>query len=294
MYYRRLTLDPAKAGEEFEGVGAVSAGASSRLLIDYPEPARSNILDWLFLPKYGAGFQHLKVEVGGEINSTDGTEPTHARNREELDHPKREYFERGSEWWLMKEAKKRNPKIILDCLPWGAPGWIGSGNYCSQDMADYFVGFVAPNGHDISLVIETTEAKGDQTLTIQGAGGQPARFLHVWRTDMMEQFIPHPDLAWIHFTTPQPAGYCFRLFADGRWELTTARKVLANGTTTAPGAGWHKLALRCVGDRIEAMLDDRIVATLVDSTYPRGLVGITSRFHPSRFDNLAIALPPSQ
>lgn len=35
-----LTLDPAQARAEFEGIGAVSAGASSRLLIDYPEPAR--------------------------------------------------------------------------------------------------------------------------------------------------------------------------------------------------------------------------------------------------------------
>jgi hypothetical protein len=148
-----LHLDPARATLEFEGIGAVSAGASSRLLIDYPEPVRSNILDWLFLPRYGAGFQHLKVEVGGEINSTDGTEPTHARSREELDHPKREYFERGYEWWLMKEAKKRNPKIILDCLPWGAPGWIGNGNYFSQDMADYLVGFIqgGKRFHDLDI-----------------------------------------------------------------------------------------------------------------------------------------------
>jgi hypothetical protein len=131
-----LEIDPSKTGPEFEGIGAVSAGASSRLLIDDPEPSRSNVLDWLFLPKYGAGFQHLKVEVGGEINSTDGTEPTHARTRDELDYPKRESFERGYEWWLMKEARKRNPKIILDCLAWRTPGWIGNGNYCSQDMSD--------------------------------------------------------------------------------------------------------------------------------------------------------------
>jgi hypothetical protein len=29
------------AGRTFDGVGALSAGASSRLLIDYPEPQRS-------------------------------------------------------------------------------------------------------------------------------------------------------------------------------------------------------------------------------------------------------------
>jgi hypothetical protein len=31
-----------------------------------------------------------------------------------------------------------------------------------------------------------------------------------------------------------------------------------------------------------------------DSTYSRGLVGLVSRFHPARFDNLAIALPPTE
>ena len=31
------------------------------------------------------------------------------------------------EWWLMKEAKARNPNIKLVGLPWGWPGWIGQG-----------------------------------------------------------------------------------------------------------------------------------------------------------------------
>ncbi|WP_420874466.1 hypothetical protein [Paenibacillus qinlingensis] len=50
-----------------------------------------------------------------------GTEPTHARTREELANPN---MRRGYELWLMREAKKRNPKIKLDILQWGAPGWI--------------------------------------------------------------------------------------------------------------------------------------------------------------------------
>ena len=33
-----------------EGIGAVSAGAPSRLLVDYPEPYRSQVLDYLFKP----------------------------------------------------------------------------------------------------------------------------------------------------------------------------------------------------------------------------------------------------
>src|SRR5579875_753359 len=31
---------------------------------------------------------------------------------------------RGYEWWLMTEAHKRNPNIILEILPWGAPRWV--------------------------------------------------------------------------------------------------------------------------------------------------------------------------
>jgi galactosylceramidase len=131
-----ITLDPAKPGRTFEGIGGASAGASSRLLVDYPDPQRSEILDYLFKPNYGASLQSLKVEIGGDINSTDGVEPSHMHTRND------ENYTRGYEWWLMKEAKKRNPDIILDCLAWGAPAWIGDGKYYSQDMADYVVKFI--------------------------------------------------------------------------------------------------------------------------------------------------------
>ena len=131
-----VQIDGSGKGRVFEGIGAVSAGASSRLLIDYPEPQRSQILDYLFKPNYGAALQHLKVEVGGDTNSTDGSEPSHMRTRTD------ENYDRGYEWWLMKEAKARNPKIILDALPWGAPGWIGNGKYYSQDMANYIAKFI--------------------------------------------------------------------------------------------------------------------------------------------------------
>ena len=72
-----ITLDGARTGHTFEGIGGVSAGASSRLLIDYPEPQRREILDYLFKPHYGAALHHLKVEIGGDVNSTDGVEPSH-------------------------------------------------------------------------------------------------------------------------------------------------------------------------------------------------------------------------
>ena len=140
-----IPIDPLDTGEVFEGIGSLSAGASSRLLIDYPEPQRSEVLDFLFKPGFGASLPHLKVEIGGEVNSTCGSEPTHQRTRDELN------FQRGYEWWLMKEAKARRPNILLDALPWGAPGWIGT--YFSQDMADYIANFIkgAKSAHNLDI-----------------------------------------------------------------------------------------------------------------------------------------------
>ena len=142
-----IRINAGGSGRVFEGFGAVSAGASSRLLIDYPEPSRTQVLDYLFKPNYGASLQHLKVEIGGDTNSTDGSEPSHMHTRSDLNS------QRGYEWWLMKEAKKRNPNIILDSLAWGAPGWIGGGKYYSQDMADYVVKFIqtAKRAHGLDI-----------------------------------------------------------------------------------------------------------------------------------------------
>lgn len=144
---KKIMINSNVLGRTYEGMGSLSAGASSRLLIDYPEPQRSQILDYLFLPKYGASLNHLKTEIGGDINSTCGTESSFQHIRGEKN------FNRGYEWWLMKEAKKRNPNIILDVLAWGAPYWIGNGKYYSDDlahyMADYLIG--AKNIHGLNI-----------------------------------------------------------------------------------------------------------------------------------------------
>src|SRR5690606_9136602 len=124
-----VVVDGTSVGREFDGLGAVSAGASSRLLYDYPEPERSQILDYLFTPGYGASLQLLKVEIGGDMNSTSGAEPSHLRKPGELN------CHRGYEWWLMREARKRNPDIVLGGLQWGAPGWF-DGGFWSQDNID--------------------------------------------------------------------------------------------------------------------------------------------------------------
>jgi Glycosyl hydrolase family 59 len=61
VYFQPTTivLDGNSQGRIFDGFGATSADASSRLLIDCPEPQRSLILDYLFEPGYGASPQML-------------------------------------------------------------------------------------------------------------------------------------------------------------------------------------------------------------------------------------------
>jgi len=143
-----VILNGNGSGRVFDGLGGVSAGASSRLLIDYPEPQRSRILDYLFKPGYGAALQHLKAEIGADVDSTDGSEPSYMRSP--TDHSSA----RGYEWWLMAEAHKRNPNIILEVLPWGAPGWVGDGTLYTPKMAEYVAGFIQTAKRDYSLNID--------------------------------------------------------------------------------------------------------------------------------------------
>jgi len=155
-----VVLDGNSKGRVFDGLGAASAGASSRLLIDYPEPQRSQILDYLFKPGYGAALQRLKVEIGADVNSTDGAEPSHMRTPADHDST------RGYEWWLMAEAHKRNPRIVLEILPWGAPGWVGKDSLYTAKMAEYVADFIKTAKRDYNLDIAYTGAWNEKVHDI--------------------------------------------------------------------------------------------------------------------------------
>ena len=62
-----------------------------------------------------ARLQILKVEIGGDINSTDGSESSIEHTQGSID------CNAASEWWLMEQARARNPGIKLFGLAWGAP-----------------------------------------------------------------------------------------------------------------------------------------------------------------------------
>ena len=132
-----ISVNGASAGRTFDGIGAISGGGgNSRLLTDYPAAQQQQILDYLFKPGYGADLQILKVEIGGDTNSTDGSESSIEHTRGAVN------CGTGYEWWLMEQAKALNPNIKLYGLAWGAPGWIGGGNFWSTDMINYLVSWL--------------------------------------------------------------------------------------------------------------------------------------------------------
>lgn len=207
-----VAVDGADVGRTFDGVGAVSAGASSRLLYDYPEPERSQILDYLFKPGYGASLQMLKVEIGSDTNSTDGSEASHMRERGEVD------CDRGYEWWLMEEAVARNPNIVLLGLEWGAPGWF-DGGFWSQDNIDYtiawldcaaerglgidFVGGWNERGFDADWYVELDAALAEQHPDVQIVAADECCRADLWRVaDAMandDAFYDAVDVVGAHF-----------------------------------------------------------------------------------------------
>lgn len=133
-----IPIDGGAPTQVFDGHGGLSAGASSRLLLDYQDPQRSQILDYLWKPNFGANLHICKIEIGGDTQSTDGTEPSYKHYREETPACG---TNRGYEMWLLSESMKRNPDVKSYLLSWGIPNWVGNASFFSAENIDYQVGY---------------------------------------------------------------------------------------------------------------------------------------------------------
>ena len=130
-----VRIKNALAGKRFDGIGAVNGGgATSVLLKDYPEPQKSQIMDLVFKPMFGASVSTMLVEIPGDGNSTQGSMPSHSHYQGDSN------FERGYMWWVMEEAVKRNPTLTLDATAWSAPAWVGS--FWTDQMVDYYISWL--------------------------------------------------------------------------------------------------------------------------------------------------------
>lgn len=107
----------------YRGVGMVSGNNSSRLLLDYkaenPE-AYWEIMNYMF-GRQGLEIAHLKLEMGSDVNSSSGTEPSVKRTEDEPAD-----VTRGAGYQLAADAKSINPDLTLDMLWWSEPLWVSS------------------------------------------------------------------------------------------------------------------------------------------------------------------------
>ena len=135
MAQQTVCLSDRSTGKRFDGIGIVNGGgATSVLLKDYPERQRNEIMDMVYKPMFGASVSSLLVEIPGDGNSTQGSMPSHSHYLGDFN------YRRGYIWWIMQEAKKRNPLLTLDGTAWSAPAWVE--DFWSQKMVDYYISWL--------------------------------------------------------------------------------------------------------------------------------------------------------
>jgi hypothetical protein len=150
----RIAVATGKGSRVYDGVGAVlGGGGNARYLLDYPARQRDQILDYLFKPGYGAALQLLKLEIGGDANSSDGSEASIEHSAGHVN------CHAGYEFSIARRALARNPRIKLYGLQWTAPGLVKDG--AQAHFTD----------HDISYLVSWLNCARQRGLTISYLGG---------------------------------------------------------------------------------------------------------------------------
>jgi hypothetical protein len=67
----------------------------------------------------------------------------------------------------MEQARACNPNIKLVALAWGAPAWVGNGNYWSEDMIDYIVEWLQHAQSDHHLTIDYLGGRNEHGYNVQ-------------------------------------------------------------------------------------------------------------------------------
>ena len=132
------SIAPSSAQPSWSGIGASFTGASAKLVRDYAEPWRTQLLDFLFSPSgapstyqsfRGAALTILRLEVGGDANSDGGgSAPSHMHSASDAPTAAR-----GWAWWLASEAAKRNPGVKVMLVPVAWPAFLRGGNPTATD-----------------------------------------------------------------------------------------------------------------------------------------------------------------
>src|SRR5215471_18179839 len=152
-----ITVNGNGGDRVYDGLGAIlGGGGNARYLEDYPPTQRAQILDYLFKPGYGASLQLLKLEIGGDANSSDGAEPSVEHTQGAIN------CGAGWEFAVAKQAMAINPNLLLYGLQWGAPGWVGG---TGLDGPTLFT------SKDIGYLVDWLNCAKQNGLTISYLGG---------------------------------------------------------------------------------------------------------------------------
>ncbi len=144
-----ITVNGSGGNRVYDGIGAIlGGGGNARYLMDYPEPQRRQILDYLFKPGFGASLQLLKLEIGGGADSSDGSEPSVEPVRGQVN------CHAGYEFAIARQAVAVNPYLKLYGLQWTAPGWVGGTVFTRLDIRYLlsWLGCARDNGLTISYL----------------------------------------------------------------------------------------------------------------------------------------------
>ena len=99
---------------QYDGLGGLDSVGGARLLFEYPEPIRTQMLDLIFTPnEQGCSWQILKSEINGDTDTSYGSGSSFLHNRNDT-NPNQ--WNHGTHHWSLTEALKRNPNIPLYAL----------------------------------------------------------------------------------------------------------------------------------------------------------------------------------
>lgn len=260
-----IELNPASGSQVFEGVGAVSAGASSRLLIEYPEKQRCEVLDYLFKPHFGRTSPPPSAPLPlpfAEDFSTyrPGDSPRLFTDQSGVFEVQRRADGQG---YCLSQVRRS------DGIPWsGHP----------DPRPETFVGDVG--WKDYALIL-------DARFPADGYAMLLGRVTAIPMTDKL------------------PGSYVFRISGAGDWELRAIRTrisgkpyefettgdtgaPLAHGRTELTADAWHHLELHMVGSEMSVRCDRRNLGTVRDSIHTHGQVGLGCDWSGGEFANVSV------
>ena len=217
----------------YRGAGMVSANNSSRLLLDYkaenPE-AYHEILEYMFGDE-GIGINHLKVEMGADINSSSGTEPGVKRSEDE-----KADVTRGAGYQLAADAKAVNPDLTIDMLWWSEPKWI-------SDADDVYAARYKWYKETLDAAYETYGLEFDYVSAVQNERGADLEWVKYLSSHLKSETDCPYDYSKIKIVGGEEVctwGFADRMYEDE--ELMNAVDVVGSHYTSRSTAAAKKLA----------------------------------------------------